>query len=552
MVCPRICVSAMVFLMVFSGFCAGAQTLQRAGGLSAVTTTTYTGLTIRPITTFTFPTTTLIHPITTFTFPTTTSTTQPKCERIQNPNEKTCMDGLCPQGLHCVYKLKPSSAAAVAAYMVPSCVCESSATTTTIQQRCERITTPSQNNCATGICPQGTHCDYVKTASTPGAVAYVPREGCVCLPDATTTTTTTLQYTWCERLQNPSGPVCLRGLCPPNTVCRHRLSLTPSSSGSTVSQLTASGKCACVPCEQQTTTTTLQSRCEAITQANANTCAAGPCPDGTRCVFKPGTQSATYLAAASVGGKCLCEPVTTTTLQRRCEAVTPANANTCAAGLCPDNTRCVYKPGTQSANYLAAAPVGGKCVCEGVTTTTLPGEIRCEAITGANSGKCAEGICPSNMQCTYMPSAAAANAGYCKCVSATTTTVQPASCEEVANPSPDACARVTCPESGKKCTFYQAVTANQQVKRCVCAGESTTTTTTTVPSNQCASIGNPSQTACRQGICSAGETCTFTQYTTGNQQVKSCVCVKKQTATTTIGIAQARERTIWNLYGLLT
>jgi len=294
------------------------------------------------------------------------------------------------------------------------------------------------------------------------------------------------------------------------------------------------------------TTTTLQRRCEAVSPANANTCSAGLCPEGTRCFFEPGQQSSTYVAAALPSGKCVCKSVTSTTIVTGslCERVTGANAAECAEGLCANGMECRYMPVVTAAN-------AGFCRCVLPTTTTVQGQERCESMTDASTERCVEGLCPAGYECSLIQLTSAANAVACRCVSVTTTTVQPRYCEDVSDPTPESCKLVFC-RDGSRCDYYVATLGNQQVKKCVCAGGSTTTTTTTVPSNECASIGNPSQTACRPGICPAGETCTFTQYTTGNQQVKSCVCVKRQTTTTTtLGIVPARPRNLWNLFGLL-
>ena len=338
----------------------------------------------------------------------TTSTTLPRCERIQSPNEKTCMAGLCPEGTRCTYRASPAT---TTAYIPPACVCIGATTTTVPSQvKCEGMQNPAEKTCAVGLCPEGTRCVYKAGPNT--AVAYIPPK-CVCEPGATTTTTMP-SYTWCEKLDSPSGPVCLKGLCPPNTVCRY---------------------------------------------------------------FGPNTQ-ATYLAAASAGGRCKCIPcdcdVTTTTTipaSLRCEAVKSPSANTCAAGLCPSNYKCDY----------VQSPTGaqGVCKCTPVTTTTQPGERKCEEITATNEGKCVQGLCPDNTDCKYILSTSAAGVpGHCRCVPKATTTTQPTvvECSAVAEPSANTCAVAKCPP-GEKCTVVTINTAAAQLKKCVCAQAGGTTTT---------------------------------------------------------------------------
>ncbi|MFH1056122.1 MAG: hypothetical protein V1744_08525 [Candidatus Altiarchaeota archaeon] len=488
--------------------------LRNLGTLSTVSTSTSTTTTLK-LSMLSSGVSTL-----TATKPTTTTVAK-RCEAVTNPSSNTCEAITCPEGLKCTYK--PGSSNTAAAYIPPKCACEGVTTTTLpAEVRCEAVSDASSRTCIDKLCPQDMKCTY-KPGSSNTATAYFPAK-CVCEGPATTTTTIP-SYTWCEDISNPSARMCLQGLCPPNTVCRLK-----TQSQSPVAYLAANAasatRCACVPCECDTTTTTLPVRCEAVDNANANTCVAGLCPDGTRCVFKPGTQAANYMAAAPVGGKCICEPVTTTTLPNevKCEAVKMPSANTCVEGLCPPEYDCRYVSLASAANVAAC-----RCVPRETTTTTLPGQVKCEAMTGASANTCAQGLCPTDYKCRYVQSPTGANAGSCECIPPTTTTLPgEVKCEAMEKvDSAKQCVDGLCPPD-HNCVYVPYADTN--IGYCKCALD---TTTTTLKPVSCEEVVNPNEKKCVAGKCPDDYLC---RYRTDDAGVGVCKCVEKpaaQQATTT-------------------
>jgi len=392
--------------------------------------------------------------------PETTTTTLPRCERIQNPNDKACMSGLCPDGTRCVYRKASETAVA---FVPAACVCEKPSTTTTIpsEVRCEKVVDANEKTCMEGICPDKYECKYGQIAGAPGYCRCAPKE----------TTTTTLQYTWCEKLTNPSERECLTGMCPPNTVCRYSASASqPASFASAAAN--PPGRCRCVPCEGASTTSTTLPRCERIQNPDDKTCMIGACPDGSRCVYKPAPPT----AAVNVPALCVCEktPPTTIPPELRCEAEKSPEEKTCAEDRCLEGYDC---------KYVQTAGATGNCKClPKETTTTIPSGEKCETISTAGQQQCIPGACPEGLKCSYVPSATGANTGYCKCAEEeVTTTTQPAYCEEITNVNEATCVSGKCPD-GTKCTYAKATFGNQAIAKCVCAKE--TTSTTAVPKVQ--------------------------------------------------------------------
>jgi hypothetical protein len=500
---------------------------------------------------------------------TTTSTTLPttvRCESIVRPNEKTCLEGVCPQGQRCRFTVTGYDAAG---NTIGRCTCAGGTTTTTLPAivRCEAVQNPSANTCARAVCPNNQRCRFTVTGYD-AAGNTIGR--CTCA--GSVTTTTTLQYTWCSDITRPSEQTCLRGLCPPNHVCRYRPSVQQSAA-----RLTAAveSKCVCVPCVCESTTTTLYDtrRCEAITDAGVRTCAKGICPPDYECMYILSP------AAANVGYcKCVMKPTTTTTLQGRCEAITNAGVKQCLEGACPPDYECRYVPS------LAAADVGScrcikpttttlpvkcagvrypspdtcedavcpenqecrflkytvgntqmtKCVClesNASTTTTQPEVFKCEAITSAsNRQQCVEGICPPGAECMYVPSPVAAGVGSCYCITPTTTTLPGGvKCERITGPGVDACVEGVCPPD-HKCRFVQSATA-ADVGYCKCVLESDSSTTTLPSALTCSMVSNPSEQACGRGVCRAGYTC---EYVVDSAGVSYCKCVEESIPSTTV------------------
>ncbi len=441
-------------------------------------------------------------------------------------------------------------------------------TTTTVgsdDYGCEDLKYPSAEQCKMGKCPlQGYDCTYISSAASAGyckCIKYVttttqPKPTFTIRQYTTTTqqgltytirpyTTTTLQYRWCQDVANPSERMCMVGLCPPNTVCRLRSdivrpsggTLTQASSGSSgmdypaesffdvYAELTIDTEgtgCVCVPCRYRPPTTTLPSRCETVSPASERQCRAGLCPPNTRCVFKPQAQLG-YLAAAPMGGTCECVGGTTTTLPPRCEAMDDTGVSQCMHGLCPPDYRCRYVRDLTAASQ-------GYCRCVQPTTTTLPDQTRCEIMSATGDAQCRQGLCPNDHNCRYVPSLAAANMGGCRCIPPTTTTLQgQVRCEAVDDAGAETCKRGLCPPD-QKCRYVEGATA-ANTGSCLCVSPPTTTT---IPANtKCERITDASGPTCEQGICPDDYKCEVISYTFGSTQVKNCVCVPKSATTTT-------------------
>ena len=395
-------------------------------------------------------------------------------------------------------------------------------TTTTLPADCETVKYPSPDACAIVKCADGYTCKYVSASSIAANIAY-----CKCLPDSTTTTT--LQ-TRCEAVKYPSANACTPGLCPEGYSCKYVPSNTVAAN---------LGSCKCT---SDTTTTTLQSRCEAVSKANEKTCMAGICPEGYDC---------TYVSSATAGvanvGYCKCVSTTTTTLQSelRCEAMKYPSANTCTSGVCPEGAKCRYVAST-----TAVANIGYcKCVYE-TTTTTLGSQTPCEKILKPSSAStCDEGACPQGTKCVFKPKvqstanlAALSPSGEasCVCVEYTTTTTLYPRCEDISSPSGPTCKKGLCPPN-TVCRLRSAqtpaltyVSANVQSGcYCVPCDCPDSTTTTTIPEQlRCERVSYPSANACEVAKCPEGQKCKVFTAVTGNTKISKCACVGEVTTTT--------------------
>ena len=455
-----------------------------------------------------------------------TTKTQPsevRCEAIKGPNEKTCVDGVCPSGYDCDYV--PSAAAANVGY----CKCVSTTTTTLPSEvRCEAVKYPSANSCAPGVCPQGAKCRYVASAAAVANIGY-----CKCVYDTTTTTTLSSQETPCERILKPSSASSCSGACPQGMRCMFKPKVQSTAN---LAALSPSGESSCV-CVEYTTTTTLYPKCEDLTDLSGPTCKRGLCPPNSVCRPRAAVQQASlaYVNLKAKGCECVpcdCVDSTTTTLPQQvlCERVVSPSAATCEAGLCPDNQKC----------RVFTAVVGNdkisKCACVGETTTTLPA-IKCDGLISGSADKCALASCPQGYKCKFYPPAAttAANSvGSCKCAPDTTPpptppTIPPQNvlCENVQNPSGGSCEVAKCPD-GQKCKVFTATVGNGQISKCACVGE----TTTTQPPYNCDGLISGSSEKCDQASCPQGYACKFYPSTAANA-VGTCKCVQAASQTTT-------------------
>ncbi|HHQ44919.1 MAG TPA: hypothetical protein ENN13_02135 [Candidatus Altiarchaeales archaeon] len=546
---------------------------------------------------------------------TTTTTTLPlRCERLDGASEKVCAQGLCPDNRRCLFS--PGSGNTLTYYAPPTCYCETT-TTTTLPTKCEAIEDDlaSQRTCKMGLCPPDSYCVYKPGQIQSGYLAAVVTSPGSC--ECVTTTTTLPGQVRCEALDDASLPTCEQGLCPPDYKCRYIQGVTAANVGYcqcvSVTTTTIPGpvKCeavqfasenTCTPavcpegqtCELYTvnfgstqqkycvcmggsTTTTTIPTCELIESPSSRMCAEGLCPDDRRCVYSPGSSN---VATHYVPPKCYCETTTTTTLPTRCEEIDSASASqrACRMGLCPDNTYCVYTPGQAQSNYLAAVVTSpGSCECV-TTTTTLPNQVRCEAIDGANANTCSPGICPPETYCRYVPSAVAANMGSCMCIPTTTTTLPgevrceavddanqrtcqqalcppdyecrliqgataanvqycqclpvttttlpgPVMCEDVQYPSSDTCSAAECPD-GQQCRVYTVNFGSTQQKYCVCMGDSTTTTTIPGEPIACKDVTNPGENTCAPAVCPEGMTCQYYRAVFGSGVQENCICME--------------------------
>ncbi|MBD3388791.1 MAG: hypothetical protein GF416_06960 [Candidatus Altiarchaeales archaeon] len=424
---------------------------------------------------------------------TTMTSTLRRCEDVSNPTPNTC-SGVCPAGTSCVYKAG-TSPGYLAANIAGKCVCD---TTTTIpsSQRCEALAYASPDRCAVGVCPTDYTCRYVPSA----AAANTGK--CQCVQATTTTQPAT---TRCSGIYAPTRSNCLSGYCPPGYSCVL--------------------KCSCEP-DDTATTTTLQTRCEAIDRPSPNTCS-GRCPPGQRCVYKPGTVSSASLAALQTPARCVCETPTTTIPSRRCEAQQYPSPDRCEAAECPTDYECKYV-------QLASAANAGRCKCvlKETTTTTLPGQVRCEAIYPASAARCKEGPCPPGHECRMVINPTAADANYCKCIPVTTTTMEPGPCEDVAYPSHETCKPASCPP-GQSCSLITYTFGSTQVSGCVCAEGPGATSTTLPTQEKCEAVDYATPESCKAALCPPEQKCRVITYTFGSAQVSKCVCVGYETPTTT-------------------
>ncbi|MFH1404391.1 MAG: hypothetical protein ABIH11_09000 [Candidatus Altiarchaeota archaeon] len=443
---------------------------------------------------------------------TTTTLSQVRCEAVKDPNEKTCMEALCPPDQKCKYVVTHDEDGNA----VRACMCVGATTTTQPPVNCRSIENPNANTCSQGSCPPGMRCML-----RPGGVSagYLAAQNVHTTCECIQATTTTTLYPPCSDISPPSARMCVKGDCPPNYVCRFM------PGGATTGYLAANmpgPSCKCVPCDcPEETTTTLPRKCEETSPANANTCTMGVCPPGTRCVFMPGGASPGYLAAQVAGGSCECVEGTTTTIpdSKRCEAM-QAGYETCAEGICPPEYDCKYVQSPAAANLAYC-----KCVMKSTTTTTLSGQVRCEAITDAGAMQCMDGICPPNHKCSYVMYASAA-IGKCECVLETTTTMPSGrKCTDLKNPNEKMCMEGVCPPD-YECGY---VVDTAGVGYCKCVEPQDTTTTTmfpTVPSNECRSIEDPSPDKCSIGSCPDDFECVFTSQSATGADAR-CMCQRK-------------------------
>ncbi len=496
--------------MIISLIGTASSTLLRTVDTVDLKRTTTTTSTLRPA-----PTLNQLDP--TLSRATTTSTQSTvRCERVQDPSDEACAKAYCPNNQVCAYTIVTSASGAVS----NRCVCTQATSTTQppSQLRCEAIQYASADRCSVGVCPPGQVCRVV----TSTAVTHVSSV-CKCVPQEDTTTTT-LQYTWCEDLTNPSERMCMTGLCPPNRVCRYMPAVQQTL---THMNAPAGQGCVCVPCESQITTTTLPVRCESVENPSARTCSVGVCPPNTRCVYKPGSMSEGVVATHVVPGSCECEPyVTTTTVPPRCDAIAYASPRACAAGLCPPDMDCIYRPGSMAPGAVATHYVPPSCECA-ATTTTLPTQMRCEALSATSAGECVEGVCPPEYDCRYVTLASAA-VGACRCVlrSSTTTTLPGVTrCEAVDDAGLNTCAEAVCP-GNLICRYIPSPTA-ANVGECVCINPPTTTQPGQV---RCEAFADASANACVEGVCPPDYKCRYVPSPTA-AGVGSCQCIPPTSTT---------------------
>jgi len=443
--------------------------------LSIVTTTTLKGATttttLRPA-----PTLTKVDPIVTA-----------AAVRCEDSEPRTC-GGECPSGQRCVYR--PPSSTSLAAANIGSCVCEG-VTTTTISSvyTCQGIYAPSRENCLMGSCPRGTSCQLQ----------------CSCVKDEGTPTTTIPGR--CESLLNPSPGRCEPGICPVRQECRYVPSLAAANTGS----------CRCV--SVTTTTRPATVRCEAVEYPSPERCEASICPGNQRC------EIVSYVFGSTKVSKCVCVGGETTTIpsQVKCEGLQNPTQDQCVDALCPPGQRCGYM------SYAFGSQQVSACVCletGQASTTTLPGQVKCEAIYGASAERCAVGVCPPNQKCRVVESAAAANAATCRCVEATTdTTVPGRRCADLTNPSQDVCSTGVCPKD----YLCGVVTDAAGVNYCKCVEPEPVDD----EPMRCQQITDPQK--CESGVCGQGQICTVSQDDAGN---RICACEQKGTTTT----LRSRER----------
>ena len=478
---------------------------------------------------------------------TTTTTLEQSCASIKNPSATACEPGICPIGSSCKYV---QSAATVA--VIGSCKClPDSTTTTTLQPNCELIRNANEKACMNGLCPDGYDCKYVQSAATVAVIGQ-----CKCIPHSTTTTIASSRL--CEYVTPANEKTCMVGVCPPNYNCKY-MSMSAETGGSSA----ATSYCKCIPA---TTTTTLQGRCEAVTPANANTCAAGLCPQGAKCVYKPSSSPTALLSSAPVIGSCVCDyGTTTTTLYPRCEEITPAGQAVCRRGLCPPDQVCRFKQNNQLTAMVANVPSGScncvPCDCDNPTTTTLPSTcedvlgmrcpsgtscscqcmpfcvttstipqyLDCMKVTAPSANSCGPAKCPEGQKCRLVTyTVGAGQISKCACIGGETTTTQPVvNCEGLIAGGQEKCDVAGCPPD-MKCKYYSPTSANS-VGVCHCVGGSRPTTTL---QQSCENVANPSANTCAPAKCPEGQKCKVYTVTLASQQISKCICQSEETTTT--------------------